>query len=474
MKSIRMYLEVMGMVIGLLLVTALWRSERDLSASSPPVATRALYMPIVLRDFDAGWRSPVGVVMYGPVNEAEGLAAMREAGAQWVVTMLSWATIEPQRGERNWAAFDEKVRNAQAAGMQVFVLFHDNPLWAAPYPDGPVTNTQDLLDFLAAAVERYNGDGVGDAPGSPRVAAWSFYAEPDAGDPQRYPWKGHWGQQPARYAEMLAWAAEVIHQEDPQAWVTNGGLAYDWFKEDGGPFVRTFLTDTLRALNELGGARRYLNAVAVHYYPISTYRWPTIRDKIEEIRAIMDRQGIGDLPIVVPEMGYWSDAVPNAPWLNSDEDQQARRLVQMFVQGWAEGVPLMAWFAAFDDGPGTEAHGLFRGRDLSQPKPAYQAYRVLSHELFQARFLRPLEKPGVEGYVFRSSGGFEKTVLWGSVDQPVSVDFPGPCLRLTTYRGEHFEPVEDGDPNWDWDKQRNGRVRLGIFPGVPFYVAPCS
>ncbi|WP_322798540.1 beta-galactosidase, partial [Thermoflexus sp.] len=364
--------------VALLVLLALTVSQfpRSLVASVRDEATRMLYLPIVLRDFDPGWRSPIGIVMYGSVNHQEGLARMQEAGAKWVVTTLSWQAIEPQRGQRDWTAFDEKVQNAQAAGMQVFVLFMNNPSWAAPYPDGPVTNTQDLEAFLTAAAERYNADGVDDAPGSPRVAAWSFYAEPDADDP-RYQWKGHWGSRPREYAQMLARAAQIIRRKDPQAWVTNGGLAYDWFKEEGGPFVRSFLTDTLRALNEMGGAGRFLDAIAVHYYPIAAHRWPTLREKVQEIRSILARHGVGELPIVIPEMGYWSEPVPEAPFLNSDEDQQARRLVQMFIRGWAERVSLMAWFAVFDDGPGTEAHGLFRGRDLNQPKLAYVAYRTL-------------------------------------------------------------------------------------------------
>lgn len=448
------------------------------SALGPPIVPAraqvsiALYLPVVMRGFNPGWRSPMGIAMYGAVNDEEGLSAMRAAGARWVVTLLSWAAIEPQRGQRNWAAFDEKMSNAQAAGMRVFVLFHDNPPWAAPYPDGPVTDTQDLVNFLAAAAERYDGDGVDDAPGSPRVDIWSFYAEPDAGDPVRYPWKGHWGRQPAQYADMLRRAAEVIHSKAPGAWVTNGGLAYDWFEEDHGPFVRTFLTDTLRALNEMGGARRYLDAVAVHYYPISGHRWPTIREKLWEIRGIMARHGVGDLPIVVPEMGYWSDSVPVAPELSSDERRQACRLVQMFVRGWAEGVPLLAWFAVFDHGPGTEAHGLFRDHDLSQPKPAYEAYRTLARELFQADFVGPLEGPGVEGYRFRTPEGREKAVLWSTDGQWHPFTFPYTCIRVVDFDGDVFTPIQDGDGNWDGDGQRNGVIQLWISSD-PLYVEPC-
>ena len=134
----------------------------------------------------------------------------------------------------------------------------------------------------------------------------------------------------------------------------------------------------------------------------------------------------------------------------------------------------MAWHSVFDNGSGTEAHGLFHDKDLSRPKLAYTAYRTLTQELNQAEFLRKLTISGVEGYVFRVPGGVEKTVVWGTGSSAVGVDFPYACLRLVTFKGEQFQPVLDGDSNWDWDGQQNGQVRLGIYPGVPFYVAPCQ
>jgi len=444
-------------------------------APPPPPMARAqedsrLYLPAVFRNHDPSYFPPFGITMYGNVDDAAGLPQMQAAGSRWVVTVLNWAAVEPQRGVRNWEVFDAKVRNAEAAGMRVFVLFHNNPPWAAPYPSGPVTDTQGLTDFLDAAAERYDGDGVDDAPGSPRVSAWSFYAEPDAGDPVRYPGKGHWGKQPEKYAEMLRAAAEAIRARDPGAWVMNGGIAYDWFEEEGGPFVRTFLTDTLRTLNTLGGgygqARRFLSAVAFHFYPISAHRWPTIQEKAAEIRTIMANHGVGDLPVVVPEMGFWSD-----PAAGSSEIIQARELARMFVRGLAADLRLMAWLEVFDAGPGTEAHGLFRGRDLNDPKPAYFAYRAVTRELTGARYEGLFQASGVEGYVFRMPDGTKKTVLW-AVGADTTVDFPASCLRLVDREGGVFDPVRDGDPNWDGDGQRNGVIRLGIYTDQVFYVSP--
>ncbi|WP_376790586.1 beta-galactosidase [Thermoflexus sp.] len=439
------------------------------SAGAAPDFT--LYLPLIARFYDPGYTSPFGITMYGAVDDAWGLSKMKEAGGRWVVTVLSWSAVEPARGSFNWAGFDEKVRNAQGAGMEVFVLFTDNPSWAAALPGGPVTNTQDLVDFVTRMAERYDCDGVEDAPGSPCVHYWSFYAEPDNGDLDRARYgKGYWGHNGAGFAAMLAQISPAIHTANPRAKVLIGGLAYDWFEEEGGPFVRSFLTDTLRALNALGGgegqARRFIDAVAFHYYPISPHRWPTLREKAMEIRGIMERHGISDLPLLVPEMGFWSD-----PSVGSSEELQARWLAQMLVRGLSVDLRMLAWYSVFDAGPGTEAHGLFWDRDLNRPKLSYWAYQTLTRELQGARYLHPLDIPGVEAYVFRMPDGVEKTVLWARGSN-TTVDFPYPCLRLVDTVGRVYDPVRDGDPNWDGDRTANGQIRLGIYVDQPFYVMP--
>jgi hypothetical protein len=431
--------------------------------------TSTVYLPIVMREYDPSYIPPFGIVMYGDVNDASGLQKMKEAGSKWVTTILNWAAIEPSKGTYDWSSFDIKAQNAQAAGMDVFVLFTGNPSWAASLPGGPVTDTQDLVNFVILMAERYDCDGLNDAPGSPCVHYWSFYAEPDNGDIGRaYGGKGYWGHNGAGFAAMLQKISPAIHAVNPKAKVLIGGLAYDWFEEEGGPFVRSFLTDTLQALNKYpGGARAYIDAVAFHFYPISPGRWPTIREKALEVRGIMERHGVGDLPLICPEMGYWS-----ATSAGSNESFQARRLVQIYIQGLSVGLEHLSWFAVFDGGPGTEEHGLFWDHDLTRPKQSYYAYKTLAQELNRARYLRRLQVKDVEGYVFRMPGGREKTVLWATTSS-ATVSFPYSCLRLVDTLGNIYIPINDGDRNWDWDQTMNGQIVLGVYQDTPFYVEPC-
>jgi hypothetical protein len=438
-----------------------------------PVEGFTVFLPLAMNGYDPFYMSPFGVVMYGDVDASAGLQKMEDAGSGWVTTALHWSAIEPTRGAYDWSSFDAKAQNAQAAGMNVFVLFTGNPSWAAPLPGGPVNDIRDLVDLSTLMAERYDCDGVNDAPGSPCVHYWSFYAEPDNGDLGRaYNGKGYWGHNGAGYAAMLSHISPAMHSANPNARVLIGGIAYDYF-EPGGPFVRSFLADTLRALNTYsGGAGAYIDGVAFHYYPISSDVWPSIRQKALEVRGIMDRYSAGHLPLICPEMGYWS-----AEGAGSSEAGQARRLVRMYVRGLAVGLEYMSWYTVFDASPErvaqypSEEHGLFPWQDLSRPKQSYYAYQALVRELDRAHYLRELRAANVEGYVFEVPGGREKTVLWATTTSS-SVSFTQSCVNLVHVLG-YSQTINDGGSG-DADGRANGQILVQVSQDIPVYVAPCD
>jgi hypothetical protein len=410
--------------------------------------------------------------MYGHVNEDAGLHTVEDAGSRWVTTKFRWSAVESLKGDYDWSSFDTKARNAQEAGVDLFVLFTSNPSWAAALPGGPVTDTQDLANISTQMAKRYDCDGTNDAPGSPCVHYWSFYAEPDNGDLGRaLGGKGYWGHNGAGFAEMLSYVSPAIHAASPRAQVLIGGVAYDWF-EPGGPFVRSFLTDTLTVLNTYaGGAQAYIDAVAFHYYPIDVARWPTIREKAQEIQGIMDRHGVGDLPLICPEAGYWS-----SPKHGSSEQGQAQRLVQMYTRGLASGVEILSWHKVLDKAWAGSDDDKYAGdttglrRVDGSLKPAYFAYQVMTRELELTRYSGPFLHENIEGYVFQMPGGSDKTVLWAKTSV-TRVSFPYHCLRRVDRDG-NARNINDGSSD-DLDGIQNGQVRLQLDPGEPVYIRSC-
>ena len=456
----------------------------------PPTGPQApqdpfvIYLPSIMRKYIPGYVVPFGIDMYEDNSDAAGQAKMQAAGSGWETVYFKWSQAEPLPPvggvhTYDWTVFDATVARAQSAGITLFVQFSYNPSWAADLRGGPVhtQNVQDLNSMLAAAAERYDGDG--NAPGSPVVNYWSFYAEPDNHDLGRSLTsdKGYWGDNPGGYADMLAGVSTAIHAANPNAVVMIGGLAYDYFTTDGGPYVKSFLPRVLDALNTnagyVGGAANTIGAVAFHYYPINTVLWPTIKEKTLEVRSIMTAHGVGNLPMVMPEMGYWSEVVPNHPEFYSNEPKQARTLVQIFVRGLSVGLQHMSWFMVFDYGTGTNASGLFRSNDLNNPKPSYSAYATLTAELFGAKYFGPLSGTGVEGYVFSDlAGGPQKTVVWATGQPSAQVVFHMSCVRRVDYLGNVVTPILDGDPTWDKDAVV-GQITLQVLQDDPIYVSSC-
>ena len=435
---------------------------------SAPTSPYSVYLPIIFKKYAAGYVSPFGIDMYGDNSVANGQNQMQAAGSGWETVTFQWSSIEPAAPVAgvhtyDWSGFDGIAGRASAAGMHLFALFTGNPAWAASLAGGPVNpgNLADLVRITTAAAERYDGDGLNDAPGSPVVADWSYYAEPDN--------QSHWGNNPSAYADMIAVVANGVHAANPKAIVMIGGLAYDNFTP-GGPFVQTFLASVLDLLNaKPGGAPAYLNALAFHFYPINIVRWPTIKDKAAEIRSILSAHGAASLPLIVPEMGYWSQTVPGHPEFDSNEPQQARRLVQMFMRGLSVGIQQMSWFAVFDGGTGIEAHGLFRGTDLNSPKPAYAAYATMTSELYGGQYVGPLSGSGIEGYIF-SIGGSQETVVWAT-GTSANVSFHQSCVRRVDYVG-NVTNISDGTPGWDQDTTA-GQITLQVLKDQPIYVGGC-
>ena len=114
-------------------------------------------------------------------------------GVRWVnFARVNWGEIEPRApvgGQHtyNWSALDEGVRQWQQYGVHIMISLRFVSPWANAKPSGEQftylggmlswmakltadyrpkpEHQQDLRDFVAALVERYDGDGTSDMPG---------------------------------------------------------------------------------------------------------------------------------------------------------------------------------------------------------------------------------------------------------------------------------------------------------------------
>ncbi len=161
-------------------------------------------------------------LVYGsPHTVRATLAALAELGVDQVRATLKWADVAPDPGSTTtppgfgpdstaaanpvvyapqaWAPYDQLVRDAAAAGIQVeFNLSAPGPLWAmAPHAaaakaaDHNAPNARQFEAFVEAAGLRYSGRYAG----LPRVSHWSVWNEPNQPGWLAPQWRqvgGHW------------------------------------------------------------------------------------------------------------------------------------------------------------------------------------------------------------------------------------------------------------------------------------------
>ena len=360
----------------------------------------------------------------------------------------------------NWTETDAAFGAIKAAGLNVIATMAGNPSWAATYSAGRLdrSGVEPFAEFMAAAVERYDGDGIHDAPGSPIVDYWEIYNEPDGGDPIRARYgTGFWGPYGADYAQMLCAVYPAAKAANPGAKIVLGGMAYDWFEEDGGPFVRAFLDDVLTA-----GGGHCLDALAFHYYPHFEPVWapygPGLSGKANYLRSKLNTYGHSSLPLLVTESGYHSNADPRWP---STPELQSDYVVRLFTQAIASDVQVMIWFSWTDLPDYWAASGLLdRNR---QPKTAYYAFSVARRKLGEAAFRFRLSasemgNSDVETYLFH--GAYSSLyVVWANGSDTRQVTLPGEIARVSGLGDETVAKVLDAS-----DGNDDGHVTITTRP----------
>jgi hypothetical protein len=435
------------------------RSQIVLSGLWP---THTVFLPAI---YKGSWQvpdSPFGVQMYANHMEQDVVMKAAAAGVRWVRVPFSWSQVEPQNTtpeNYQWpSAFDDWLARLSARGIKPILTLGGNPAWASPLPGGPITRTaiiSELVEFVEAAVAHYSGSPYG-------VKHWEFYNEPDNGDPL---WAskgfGYWGREPAAYATMLRAVYGPIKAIDPEAQIILGGLAYDWFSKEGGPFVEGFLDGVLQ-----NGGGAYFDLMNFHYYPVFRVNWdpdgPGLVGKAKALRLKLAEHGLNK-PFICTEMGTWSEEGDNR-----SRELQSRSVTQLFAQGLAADLLVGIWFTAIDGNQLEPWKWGLLDSDLN-PKPAYFAYRTAVQQLATASHIGLLgtQESGseeIEAHRFLTADGSAWIVVaWTNDDQDHSMIVDAPRLVVVDKYGVETL-IRDDD-----DGQMDGYVEAIIGPS-PIYV----
>jgi hypothetical protein len=411
--------------------------------------------------------------------------ALEASGACWARVRVDWALIQPNPPptDYKWGPYhDDKLRQVAEAGVQLIAHLDSVPEWAGDLAYGPIHRDRldDFAQFLSDLVNRYKQPPY-------NIRHWELFNEPDRTFLEDY--RGGWGLNAERYAEMLALAYGTIKAADPGATVLMGGVAHDWFLEYGGPFYRYFPDEVMIAAG--AGNPVPWDVSNLHYFPDFHKEWerwdpnsedrlngwlpaPTCGDLFDGAGLTYDAGGID----LVAKVSHFRNRMNTCFGLNSPiwvtelgehgypEDsasltQQARYVVQGYARGLAAGAQNIVWFVLVSPPYDYHAQGLLYQDDWS-PKPAFHAYQTLTTELQSHTFTHALDVPNVEGYVFHDAAHREKTVAWAKAEAdgataPLSFA-PASRLRTVDLLGS-VTFVDDGGAG-DADGVRNGVVQL--------------
>jgi hypothetical protein len=314
-----------------------------------------------------------------------------DAGIRFVRMDFNWGMIEPARGEYDFSKYDHIFRELTASNVQVLAILQNPPRWASSggnspdfsvYPPGSL---DEYADFVERVVERYDGDGIDDAPGSPRIDCYEIWNEENL--------EQFWRPKPdaAKYVELLKSAFYAAKYADPDCTVVMGGLA------GNGVDVGWEPEESKRFLQEIydSGGKGFFDVVAIHpyVYPVpASSALRTLQTLVNSTKTVMKRNH-DDRPLWITEIG-WS-TFPNA-WNNPtvSEEEVAVWLTKVYTE--LKGVDKIFWHNFRDVGFNPELDRFFGysgdnvehhfglTRSDGTPKPAYYAYKKVTAQSREA------------------------------------------------------------------------------------------
>jgi len=307
---------------------------------------------------------------------------LREARVGILRINLTWSSVEPTPGARNWAGYDAVMRDAAAAGMTVVPTLIGSPAFAAREPQYPPVRSKEgyaaWRAFVRDAVDRYGRGGSfwsenGDLRPRP-IRAWMVWNEPN------YP--AYWFNRPSAraYVRFLRATRRQIKKADRRAKIVLAGLPET---KNGVPMKRY-----LRQVYRVRRARKLFDVVAVHPYA-RDHRG--VIGAVRRARKIMRRGRDRKKPIWVTEVGWATggDVSRGTRAFKTSRKGQAKRL-RVTLKRVAKvrrrlRVGMVVWFSLRDRAP-IEGEpnwwaiytGLF-DRD-GAPKPAWRVFRSFTRK----------------------------------------------------------------------------------------------
>jgi hypothetical protein len=333
-------------------------------------------------------------------SDDEALDIIAAAGFSRVRMDLGWSGVETMMGVYDFSAFDGLVASLASRGLELhLILDYYNSLYPTSADPGFLTTTVPAFAAVSkAAASHLAGQNV-------TYEVWNE----ENGD--------FWAPSPnaVQYSALSSAAIAAVHEGDPSALVTTGGLA-------------GFDDAYLEAMLDAGGA---IGANAIGVHPYRQGGAESAADDLAFMRAIVAGAFSTPPPVWDTEWGYSSewyapdagDAGGHAP---SARALQAQRAQRELLSAWALGFPMEIYYDIRDDGtdPNDDEDNFGLIQNDYSDKPAIVAVRTLTRAAKGRTF---------SGFLSVGFTSMHAMLLVGPSDRVIALwsDAPGSVSQVT-------------------------------------------
>jgi len=231
---------------------------------------------------------------------AQDVTMMKRGGVGTLRTVFN-ANIEWSPDPARWAPYDTLLADAARARIRVLPVLIGNP-GGRVGSHRPRTRNERMAwaRFVSGVAARY-GRGGSFWRNNPElqplpITAYQVWNEPNL---PAY-WRPH--NDAAGYLRLVRLTRARLHAVDPKALIVLAGL----------PDSRhgTRMLDYVRAIYAQSGARTLFDVMALNPYAPDA---GGVLEKLDQVRALMDRRGDRRTPIWVTEVG-WATGGPRSPF----------------------------------------------------------------------------------------------------------------------------------------------------------------
>jgi len=401
---------------------------------------------------------------------------MKEAGATGVRFMsrwggMYWEKAEPQKGIFDWSFFDAQYLAAKERGLNIMVtMYPSSPSWDNPnakYDHEYPTDIEEYLKFVKMAAERYDGDKIDDAPGSPVVSDWVLMEEIERGaEGMDQFW---WGGTPEQYADLFVKTYDAIKGANPDAVIMTYG-ANNWRGLETGA-VETVTKPALIEIKKLTENKKDFS----FYYSLHYYHTENLIDYVDSInytKNMLTEIGFENNQIVMEDM---------APFLKKDDSEReqklAKQIIVSHIVSFANNIKTVGWAQLSD---GFEYAKNFEAGIISNPTMSnagiannfrnlgFYSYKLMTEKLKGSDWNNVQtiqESNGIYIYRFIKNGK-NIWVAWGNSE---SITISGINSNQVSITDAVSDKTNPANFNSETRSVSNSEIKIDI-KGIPVYI----